>query len=326
MVTSTDITAPNSVSTKAHAWRQLGTDLPPVRTAAEALQHGHLADWNVRKEPMHVNVGSTQVLVPDTWAIVRDSPFVPGQVDVLGTAGNIYHCVQNEMLTDLLDTLAEESGATYESAGQFDDGKRVFVTMRMPGCAKVGGDAVDTYLVARTSHDGNASTQLLVTPVRVASQATLNMAFQGASNIYKVRHSSGAHKLMVQQAKEALGFSFDYLDGFQEEADRLVQVALTQSKFEQLIQRNFGAKASAPAPTVTRTQNKLDKMAELFSDRFSSPVGGTAWAGLDALVEWYDHHSPVRSAPGEERIARGRKALMELGFKNDAHKLMMELV
>lgn len=321
-----DITASNFVSTREHAWRQLGTTLPPVRTAAEALQHGHLAGWNIRKEPMHVTVGSQQVLVPDMWAVVRDNPHILGQVDVLGTVGKAYHCMQNEMLTDLMDTLADESGATYESAGAFDEGKRVFVTMRMPGTAKVGGDQVDTYLVASTAHNGQASTQLIVTPVRVASQATLNMAFQGASNVYKVRHSSGAHKLMVQQAREALGFTFDYLDGFQEEADQLVQVQLTQAKFEQLIQRNFGVPDSAPAPTITRTQNKLDQMAELFSDSFTSPVGGTAWAGLSALTEWYDHYSPVRAAPGEEATARGRKALMELGFKNDAHKLMMELV
>lgn len=316
------------VSARLDAWHQLGTVTPDALTAEDALKHGKLSGWNMRKVPAECTVAGQTIPIPDRFAVVRDNPIVPGRVDVLGDVGRAYHIIHPEDLTHLLDTLVDESGAHYETAGALDGGRKVFVTMKMPGTAKVGGvDKVDNYIAAMTSNDGSTSTQIMVTPVRIVCQNTLNLAFQRADHMFKVRHTVGAHKIMVQQAREALEFTFNYLDGFQEEAEQLINTTLTQGKFEEMIARNFGAPKDAPAPTLTRTQNKLDHMAELFSDSFTQQgIRGTAWAGLNALTEWYDHFSPVRGAGADEGAARSRKALMDPDFKNKALKLMLELV
>jgi hypothetical protein len=134
----------------------------------------------------------------------------------------------------------------------------------------------------------------------------------------------------VQQAREALDFTFDFLEGFQEQAEQLINTTLTQGQFEEIIARNFGAPDDAPNSTITRTENKLDQMAQLFSDALTQDgVRNTAWAGLNALTEWYDHYSPVRGAgvnTGTEDELRSRKALLDPAFKNDALRIMTALV
>jgi len=311
------------VSARVDAWHGLGATLPDAFTAEEAMKFGRLGGWNIRKVPAQCTVAGKQLAIPGRFAIVRDNPVADNQVDVLGDVGKAYQIIQNEDLAELLNVLVDESGAHFETAGAIDGGRKVFVTMKMPGHAKVGGvDKVDNYIAAMTSHDGESSTKIMVTPVRIVCQNTLNLAFKRADHMFKVRHTVGAHQVLVQQAREALEFTFNYLDGFQEQAEQLINTTLTQSAFEQLIERNFGAPAGAAANTVTRAQNKLDTMAELFSDSYTQDaIRGTAWAGLNALTEWADHYSPVRAA--DELQARSTKALLDPAFKNKALKLML---
>lgn len=317
------------VSAREDAWHHLGTVLPAAFTAEDAMVHGHLGGWNVRKAPLFAEVGECRLEIPNRYAVVRDNPIVPDQIDVLGNVGEAYRILQNEDLAGLLDALVDESGANFQTAGAIDGGRKVFVTLKLPGGVRIGGaDPVDNYIAAMTSHDGSSSTTLMVTPVRIVCQNTMNLAFQNSTNQFRIRHTSGANKILLQQAREALEFTFNYLDGFQEEAEQLINTTLTQGQFEALIEREFGAPADAPTVTRTRADNKLAEMAELFSDSFThAGVRQTAWAGLNALTEWHDHFSPVRgAAPGQDQAVRSRKALLDPGFKNDALKLILAAV
>lgn len=314
------------VSAREDAWHALGTVLPDTFTAGEAMTHGRLGGWNVRKEPIYTLVNGQQLIVPDRYAVVRDNPVVQGLSDVLGDVGKVYHVIQNEELAGLLDALVDESGAHFETAGAIDGGRRVFITMKLPGHLKVGGvDPVGQYLAAMTSHDGSMQTTLMVTPVRIVCQNTMNLAFQNSSHMFKVRHTSGAPKMMMHQAREALEFTFKYLEGFQAEAEQLINTTMTQRVFEKIIDREFGAPETASLAAQTRAQNKIDEMARLFSDSHThAGVRDTAWAGLNALTEWADHYSPVRGdSPVEQRSV---KALLDPAFKNRALRLMLAQV
>lgn len=317
------------VSAREDAWHQLGTVLPDVFTTEQALQHGHLGGWNVRLNPLETQVGGSALIIPDRFAVLRDNPIVAGRVDLLGVVGDRYQVTQNEELAGLLDNLVDESGAKFETAGALNGGKQVFITMKLPGSIRIGGvDPVDNYLAVTSGHDGNSSITMMVTPVRIVCQNTMNLAFKQASNSFRVKHTKGASRILLQQAREALDFSFNYLDGFQQQAEQLINTTLTQSQFEQIIAKEFGAPEGAPAATQTRAITKLDQMADLFSDAFTQEgVRNTAWAGLNALTEWNDHFAPVRVAPGSsESEARSRNAVVDPRFKNRALQLMTALV
>lgn len=313
------------VSARQDAWHRLGTVLPDCFTADEAMRHGKLGNWRLRKTPLLAVSDGELLPVPDRYAVVRDNPVDQSQQDVLGTVGSAYTIIQNEELAGLLDALVDESGAHYETAGAIDGGRKVFITMKLPGHIMVGGaDPVDTYLAAMTSHDGSSSTVLMTTPVRIVCQNTLNMAFQRASHQFRVRHTVGASSILLQQAREALEFTFGYLQGFQQDAERLINTTLTQNQFDAIIMNAFAPPLDAPNATQTRSNNKIEKMSQLFADAGTQAgIRDTAWAGLNALTEWYDHFSPVRANGTAEEEARSRKALLDPGFKDRALRLML---
>jgi len=310
------------VSAREDAWHMLGTVLDHTFTAQEAMEVGHLGGWNVRKTPAFTVVDGQSIPMPGRYATVRNNP-ITGGINYLGDVGESYTPIQNEEHADLLNTLIDESGAHLETAGALGGGKQVFVTMKLPGFIKVGGvDPIENYIAAVNSHDGGSSFAFMVTPVRVVCKNTLDMAFNSASHIFRVRHTSGAQKILVQQARETLDMTFAYLEGLQVEADRMIDKSLTQTRFEEIISEAFGAPKDAHSATVTRTDNKLDEMARLFGDASTQDgIRNTVWAGLNAITEWADHFAPTR---GEDRDAsRAIKSLFDPSFKNQALRLMM---
>lgn len=312
------------VSAHESAWHQLGTTLDHTFTAEEAMKHGYLGGWNVRKAPTFtVTEDGKQLPIPGRHAVLRDSPFTPGQIDVLGSVGDVYHVIQNEEHAALLNALVDESGAHFETAGSLDGGRKVFVTMKMPGHMQVGGvDRIDNYIAAVNSHDGSTKFTVMVTPVRVVCANTMNLAFRNHTHKYTVRHTKGAEKLLVGEARQALDLTFSYLDSFQQQAEQLINTTMTQMRFEEIVTTAFGPTDEAGAAARTRAERKVDEMIELFTEsNTQAGIRETAWAGLNAMTEWADHLSPVRGTDRDN--TRAAKAVLDPTFKNQALELML---
>lgn len=313
------------VAAHQSAWHQLGETLDHAFTAEEAMEHGHLGGWNVRKLPLFTSVpGEKRALeVPGRFAVVRDNPFTKGQIDVLADMGAVFHPIQNEEHTEFLNTLVDESGAHFDTAGSIDGGRKVFVTMKMPGHLKVGGvDKVENYIAALNSHDGTMQFTVMVTPVRIVCSNTMNLAFKNHSHKYTVRHTKNARNAIAGEARRALDLTFSYLDSFQAEAEQLINTTMTEIRFEEIIENAFGPTEDDRSAVATRKQRKVEDMLELFADaNTQAGIRNTAWAGLNALTEWADHFSPVR---GNDREAtRAAKAVLDPAFKNKALDLML---
>lgn len=308
---------------RVDAWHQLGVTLPDAFTAEEAMEHAHLGGWNVRKLPVFARTeDGSEITVDGRFAVVRNNPVIAGQVDSFGTVGNAYHVIQNEEHAAFLNTLVDESGAVFDTAGALDGGRKVFITMKLPGYMSVGGaDKVDAYIAAVNSHDGSSSFTLMVTPVRVVCQNTLNFALGAAQSKFRIRHSVGATS-QIQEAREKLELTFNYLDEFNAEAKRMLDISMTESQFDEIVEREFGAPEGASQATVTRAENRLDEMKMLFAEaNTQAPIAHTAWAGANALAEWWDHFAPTRG--GDPVDTRAFNAVMDYaGFKTKALALM----
>ena len=315
MTTLTNFVSSNHLS----AIERLGERVEGTFTAEDAITKANLGGWNVRKEIMYLEGGRE---VPNQRAIVRDNP-ATGNISILGTVGANYRPIQNEQHVEFLNVLVDESGANFELAGAIDGGRRVFVSMKLPGHINVGGvDPTENSILAINDHVGGMAFTLMVTPIRYACKNVLNLPFAGMTNAFKIRHTSGAEKALRQQARAALDLTFDYLeDGFTVEAEDLINRTLTQARFEEIITKEFSAPEDAAAAAITRAENKIDKMVELFAEaQTQDGIRDTAWAGLNAMTEWADHFSPTR---GDDRDnTRAAKALLSPGFKVRALELM----
>lgn len=294
-------------------WHRLGTTVQgEAFTAEDAMHLGHLGGWDVRKIPLTASEitenGVTTMPVPG-YATVRTSPFT-SRPEALGVVGSGYTPLQNEEHAEFLNRLADESGAIFDTAGSLRGGRQVFVTMRLPKSLMVGGcDRVDLNIAALNSHDGNSAFRLLITPVRVVCANTQHAALRDHVSSWSIRHTRNA-KAAVQAAREALGLTFAYAEEFEREAERLINMTMTDEQFHHLVAASFGTTPEdAPAQARNAARERSGRLSHLFHHADTQAgVRGTAWAGYQSVVEYVDHFAPVRTK-GDTTQARATRLL-----------------
>jgi phage/plasmid-like protein (TIGR03299 family) len=302
-----------AIFARTDAWHRLGTTVRDhAFTAEEAMTLGHLGGWRVRKVPLiahEVTADGMTTLDAPGYATVRDNPFT-GRPEALGVVGAGYEPLQNEDHAEFLNTLADQSGAVFDTAGSLRGGRQVFITMQLPDTLRVGGtDAVTLNIAALNSHDGSGAFRVLVTPVRVVCANTQAAALAAHASSFSIRHTRNA-KAAVAAARGALGLTFAYAEAFEAEAERLIQTTLTDGAFEDLIAATFGPlDPDASERTKQADADRHDALSFLFHDaETQAGIRGTAWAGYQAVAEYVDHYAPVR-AKGNAADARASRLL-----------------
>lgn len=288
-------------SARQDAWHRLGTVTPDAMTAEEALSAARLGGWNVRKLTLTARElsenGVTSHEVERFYATARTNP-VTGGTDILGVVGETYHPVQNEANCELLNTLVDESGAHFETAGSLYGGRQVFVTMKLPQTMSLAGsDDLDLYIAALNSHDGSTAFRLLITPVRIVCANTQAMAINAAKTSFSIRHTETA-KGRIDEARRALGLTWKYLEEFQEQAERMMGAELTHKEFRKVIDELWRPVTGADsARTIGNSVRRDAALDTLFKDAATQKgIRGTRWAGLQAIGEYIDHYAPAKDA------------------------------
>ena len=306
-----------AIFARTDAWHRLGTTVRgKAFTAEEAMSIGHLGGWSVRKLPLTASEitsdGVTTMNAPG-FATVRDNPFT-GLPEALGVVGSGYTPLQNEEHAEFLNLLADESGAVFDTAGSLRGGKQVFITMQLPHSLRIGGqDRIDLNIAALNSHDGSSAFRILVTPVRVVCANTQAAALGNHASSFAIRHTRNA-KNAVQAARNALGLTFEYVEAFETEAERLIDTTLTDEKFDALVTGLFGAADRDASPrTQAADRERRDTLAWLWHDAATlAGIRGTGWAGYQAVTEYLDHYAPVRTK-GNHEAARATRLLTSDG-------------
>jgi phage/plasmid-like protein (TIGR03299 family) len=284
------------VSAREDAWHKLGKVLPDSFTAEEAMKYAHLADWDVRKQPLFANdiLNPNPLPVKDRFATVRTNPFTK-QAEVLGVVGSKYVPIQNEDHAELLNTLVDQSGAHFETAGSIKGGTQTFLTMRLPQSMEIGGiDKVQPYIIALNSHDGTMAFQFLISPVRVVCANTQAVAMKSAKSRFSVKHTKNGTKSIMAQARDALGMTYSYLESFELKAQKMIQESLTTDRFIEIVERLMPIRDDATDLIKGRVSSERMRLIELFENSDTmTEIRGTAWSGYQAVTEYLDHYRPV---------------------------------
>ena len=291
------------VSARENAWHRLGTVLESTFTAEEAMTHAHLGGWNVRKLPLTATQmdenGVTSIEVPNQFATVRTNP-ITGAVEPLGVVGTRYTVIQNEEHAEFLNTLVDESGAHFETAGALAGGRRTFMSMRMPQHIEIDGDVTNLYLIAVNSHDGTDAFRVFTSLIRPVCQNTVTAAIRGAKSSYSIRHTASALG-RVQDVRQALGMTFKYVESFQQIAEGLYASAFSDREFEQFLNGLFDV--TDPEDVSTRKSNQMDTLRALWN---SSPTllgtRGTRLGAYNAVTEFTSHFAGAHGKNRDEQI------------------------
>lgn len=314
------------------AWHKLGTVTEGALTAEDALTKAQL-NWEVFKseDPVTTMVpmlgksameqGSLQqITYADKFMTYRYHP-KSQEPQALGVVGSRYTPVQNSEAFAFLNDLSDESGAVFETAGSIDNGKKVFMSMKMPKDMLIGGvDKIDTYLLAWNTHDGSSSFTVAVTPIRVVCQNTLTMAIKKAESSFSLRHTPKVSG-KVQAARDTLNLTYRYVEEFEREAEMLIAQSMTDKEFKLIVEKMIPIdEESERARNLADTAR--DTMLALWKAPTQENVAGTKWAAYNAIVEYSDWAKPIRSENPD--VKRAEKIVKGQGerFKNRALALL----
>lgn len=275
------------------------------RTIDEFLTAAGL-DWDVVQAP--VRFTNPVLGVEQTDPSLRLN--IHGRTGVtLGRVTKDYAVLQNRSAFEFADNLL--GSLVGETAGSLHDGRRVYMTFRVPDYIDIGGDKVGIYVFISNSHAGWEAIKVKLTAVRVVCQNTHTAALGDGKPIMKIPHL-GDPQAKIQAARDVLGLTVDYGKQFKEFGDRLADSKLTDRKMDAVLKKLYPDPSGG---TDRQIANKVDARNHIMWMFREGPtctgphVGapGSAWAFLNACTEFVDYGmqdscDPERETEKSERL------------------------
>ena len=327
-------------SLRTPAWHGLGT---VIESPVSALEFQNIAglNWGVYDQPIFTpsridEIGGQIVRIPGSeWNsqkfIVRDDNH-----ETLGIVGSDYSSIQNSELFQFMKDLSEfDIDFTIETAGALGKGETVFVLARMEGLrACLGNDIVNPYILLANGHIMNRKMIVLPTSIRVVCQNTLRMAIgaskgtDGLSSGWAIRHTTNAHERLAQAQKSLHEVAKEW-NATKEAMERLADFKAQDDEILQLIEGTFGKPKGESKRGDTLVENRNKAIFEILESPTSKGLDteGSLWSAMNAITEWLDHDSIIRSENKVE--ARFENNLIDgpsIGYKEKAWNAAMDMM
>lgn len=294
-------------------WHRSGTAVQGLATTSEAIKAAGI-DWTVEKRPVfsqHPDGSFAQV--PGKYATTRTS-----DDKVLGIVGKDYNVVQNLEGFEFIDSLLDSGEAKFDTAGALAGGCRVWMSATLGDEIMVAGtDPHRLFGVFLNSHDGSKAVSMIVTPVRVVCANTEAMAIRGAKQSWSMTHRTTlAGK--VTEAREALQLSFKYMEAFEAEVQKMLDIQVTTDQFREIVKDIYPAQKRMLEKRVTL----LTSLWENSPTIHDAGIGGTAWGAFNAITEAHSHHQDERSP--EAKLTKSLWGF-DQQVRNKAHERLLAL-
>ena len=311
------------------AWHGLGQVIPGgVQDIDTVLELGGI-DYQVETVPALYPWGDGTRVHPGQRHTVRTDTGA-----ALGVVGENYQVIQNRQGFEFLQELVNDYNVTWESAGALRDGKKTFVSLRLPENVTVDAaginDQIVPFVVAVNSHDGSSSFRAVVTPWRPVCGNTERFALRDAVTSWSVRHTRNATD-KVREARRTLGLSVRYFEQWAGEETVLAQTDLAVHEFTKLVDGLWPVDPTATARVLKTAATRKEQLRGLFAKE-SERVGRTAYAAERAVTDYLDHLAPIRPSAasglkGDPLGARGLRLIegMDDDVKSTAHRRLMLL-
>lgn len=273
----------NDYNNRFVPWHGLGIPLVESPTSAAAIKAAGL-DWTVEPKNIFDKDGKE---IPGFIANTRSS-----DNQVLGIVSNKYKIVQNSEAFEFTDSLLDE-GIVYETAGSLKKGRTVWLLAKMPE-TKILDDTIDPYICFMNTHDGTGSIRVCMTPIRVVCNNTLNLALSSAKRVWSTCHMGNIQE-KLEEAKHTLGLAENYLTALDEEANRLVDIKVSDAELEKIFDLMF------PINYETDSARKINNIINLKTNLFHcydapdiKQYKGTVYGVVNAATDMVAHTAPNR--------------------------------
>lgn len=306
-------------------WHGLGTVIKDPVVAEEAIKLAGL-DWEVKKQPLEVNVSdwkdaqTSHVPAPEWMATVRTD-----NMRVLGVVGKNYQIVQNIEAFKFMDELVGPGRLLqYETAGSLAFGRKVWMlaTVKDLCVEPVPGDIVQPYLLLANGHDGRLELSVSWTSVRVVCQNTLMLALGGAKHKISLRHTGNMGRKR-EQAQTVLGLTRKVVERAE---DVMKHLALKQMG-DKVLNQFLLDLVPNDTSRAENTRELLKKLTEQGAGTDIKGVKGTAWGALNAVTAYTTHLRTVRGgSKGPQVESEKRTDSVWWGSANDLNQKAVRLL
>ncbi|MDX1947408.1 MAG: DUF932 domain-containing protein [Pirellulaceae bacterium] len=278
-------------------WHGLGTRLDNPATAAEAIVAAGL-DYEVDLIGLTTLDG---IPVSQRKAVVRDDTG-----DVLGVVGNSYVPIQNARAFEFLDSVVADGSLRYHTAGALGHGERVWMLAKLPGHIRVNGtdDITEKFLLLSNSHNGTSAMRVFFTPIRVVCANTLAVAHRRGQGMGVAILHKGDLQEKIGEAQKVLGIAHRFYDDLQIKVDHLARHFPTAGQIDDFFHKLFPDPPDAGRTRAENTRQELHRLFEAGKGQDIEGIRHSAWAALNAVTEYVDHHRPTRAKCEQERASR----------------------
>jgi phage/plasmid-like protein (TIGR03299 family) len=283
---------------------KVGYDANKVSSVREALEM-HNLNWSVEVRPTYFRTSKGEYAgMKNSFATVRTDT-----EQMLGRVGSDYVPCDNAAALSHVDGLIASGAATLDSVFELKGGRRVGASLRLNDKISIAGeDPIEMYIVVTTSHDGTRADKTEITPIRLWCTNQLALISRETKQSWSVRHlSTMTNQLKV--VEEELKLISNYGSWLQKTGDELVAKSLRENELARLTMDALNGITDNQEKKTKITNDILDvfKFSDLIGDDFKN----TAWGGLNAVTEYFDHHRNYRSAHARyNSITNGNGARM----------------
>lgn len=308
MVTTTqDFDEDNSemvdIAARELPWHPLGMIASGtfVRPAVLAEEAG-LTGWNVRKVSLPQFLPKNfhwDMSAGDLVGVVRDSPTVDRQTDLLSIVTDKYNVTTNEDIIAVAEAFSQQSQASAETAGSLRGGRQIFIVTELPNDYVLdpdgAADVIKNYVTFIVSHDKTFSFVASNTPVRKASQTVLNVELPGTTQQYAIKHTK--HSVIGESdALEVIRSNENYFNEFTRRIQQLYAVRVTDAQFYELILRFYPEPRDNKKGAETRWAFKVADIMSIWHRKELAPIKHTGWGALSAIAEYVQWSRQARGA------------------------------
>lgn len=317
------------------AWHRLGVNVESAVNSRQAIDLSGL-NWQMSKRPLSVQLANGTYQEIDSFAVVRDDSEA-----VLGVVGGRYKIIQNAQAFEFLDTVLDEFGAKYHTAGSLYGGAKVWMQAELPkqSFEVVRGDEVQAFATWTNTNDGSGRAWCYPTTNRIVCANTFRTASKERSKGLGIRHV-GDVRASINDARTALGVAVREIEDFKEHAEVMVREPIDAPAFFKdlldaileisQVEANAGADVLAASLRVSeierelarkRIQRQIEHREALLNDmieRYDSErcgvggIRGTKWAAFNAVTESFDHRKPRREVGSEQdRLSRRFESVLD---------------
>jgi phage/plasmid-like protein (TIGR03299 family) len=258
---------------------------------------------------------SKPIPVQDYKANVRQS-----DMSVLGVIGSKYTPIQNTDAIAFMDSLIGE-GLTYETAGSLQEGRKIWLTAKLPD-GVILGDTVTPYIVMMNTHDGSGAAKVLLTPTRVVCMNTLNFALNNAVRSVKIRHTGEINE-KFDEARRVLNISTQYMTSLAQTADKLAMIKLTDSKITNIISEIIPD--SEQEEKSDEVQNQRQEIWQRLKVDNLADYRNTGWGLINAVADFADHVIPQKNITKRTREIHFEKIVGGHSFLDKTYDLIMKV-